>query len=165
MIKNIIRVSIWIIVAFFTVQLLTGCGSPTGGELEDGRLFVINNLRGPDPSWGGGFHPYLWVMFEEVKTEVPWNMDYDGNPTGVGPIELTRGSGQLPGGTRVRLKYGFMLSPGSVATERELNVTIDGNTTVEFYMKDWWSGGVSDVGARIHKGRWDYPAQIPPKEH
>lgn len=143
-----------------------GCnGGATVGTLDDGRLFALNNLRGPNPEAGGTFTPYIYVIFEDVKIHLPWNMNYDGTSSGAGPIELTQQTGPLVGGTRVRLVYGFMLSSGTTFAEREVNVAIDGNMTVEFCMKDWWAGGYSEIEVKIRKGRWDAPDQLPPKVH
>jgi len=148
----------FLMVALGVGQMFIGCGSPTEETLDDGRLFVINNCR-PEPP--GHIPSKIFVIFDEKRWEIPFNMDYNGNPTGVGPVELTQKTGPLTGGTRLNLKYGSRIGQGGYR-EYELPVTIDGNITVEIYSLDWWDWR-SRIGARVHKGYWNNRAQIPPE--
>lgn len=146
---------VWIGVAFLLLVFYT-CNS-TSSVPNDGRVYVVNNTRPPETPGGNDYVKWVKVVYEGTEYDIPHNMDHDGNPTGVGAIELTRGE-PLPGGLAVQLVYKWDHQGGNV-DEGRITVTVDGNMTIEMYMLDPWEsfdpGGAGTLTARVVRGKWD----------
>ena len=128
----------WLPILFsLSLLLVLNCSSTGTRQYQDGRLHVINNTRPPKFSWGPECVHWVRVIYEDRKIDIPHNMDYDGNQTGAGAIELTDLSGPLPGGTAIQLEYIWEHQGGRTICKGNISVTIDGTVTVEIYLLRW----------------------------
>ena len=124
-----------------------GCGSPTEPHFKEGRLYFVNNTR---PSLGG--EEWIRAVFEETKTEIDFNMTYEGELTGVGAVEIS--DGLLAGGTEVTVECRFRQQGDTFSIYKTL--IIDGNMTVGAYETNWnTSQGMLTL--RVHKGIFNGP--------
>ena len=123
---------------------LSGCTSSTEQEAKEGRLYAVNNAR------PGSYIKSVWIILEGMRYDIPFNMTEEKQPTGEGAIELT--DAPLPGGMVVEVTYGYRY--GDIGQEGKITVTVDGNMTIDVYMKSWESR-ISVVTAQVVPGRWD----------
>ena len=123
---------------------LLSCSSSTEQEFEEGRLYVVNNTRPVLNIYG------VWVMFEGVRYDTPFNMTEERESTGEGAVELT--DTPLPGGMVVEVGYYYLY--GKVVNTDTIRVTMDGNMTIDLYMESW-EDRTSYVTARLVPGKWD----------
>ncbi|HID11134.1 MAG TPA: hypothetical protein EYP17_07515 [Candidatus Latescibacteria bacterium] len=111
---------------------------------------------------------YILIDWEGMEVKVPPNMDCDGNPTGVGAVELT--SEPLPGGTEVDFTYYFFyvgdrkpMKLSEVLARVGERAIVDGDITIELYASSadvvpfgehWARVDIVPI-ARIIKGKFD----------
>ena len=127
------------------------CSGTVDTQCRDGRIYIVNNTI-PDeagPAKVETFATDVWVVYEGVRYDVPFNMDGLRNPTGAGAFELTEEP--LPGGTRVTLECVVL---HEISERKNITVTIDGNMTVEVYW-EVWTDIYTTFLLRIVPGRWD----------
>jgi len=149
------RIYVWsvLIMAMLWGLIFQGCSGTVDQSFEDGRLYVVNNARPPTIAGGSDYVKKLWVVYEGVKYDLPFNLTNDGTPTGAGAIELTEDP--LSGGTIVEVEY-FFDHMNAFVESRKITVTIDGNMTIDTYMQDWnISSYGSTVLARVVPGKWE----------
>ena len=127
--------------------VLMGCTSSTGPEFREGRLYAVNNAR---PASWGGYIKEVWMILEEVRYDVPFNMTAEGAGTGEGAVELSEAP--LPGGMTVDVTYAYKY--GDITQEGKITVPVDGNMTIDLYMEKWDSK-ISVITARVVPGKWD----------
>jgi len=131
---------------------LSGCSGSMETSFQDGKIYFVNNTRPWIPG-APAFIRFLWVVYDEARYEIPFNKDYDGNPTNVGAVELT--SSPLAGGTVVELECLYTFGGSSARADiMRTTVIIDGNVTVEAYLLGW-NYPLSAVGLRVIKGKWE----------
>ena len=149
MLEKILRLILGVSLLGLVVFLLSSCSS-TGPEYKDGRLYALNNTQ---PYVEGiserRYAEEVWVVYEGIRYDIPFNMDFYGDPTGAGPVELTEEP--LLGGTVVRLECVVL---HGAPMKKTVDVTIDGNVTVEIYW-DIWNYKWSSFSLRVVPGRWD----------
>jgi len=134
------------------IALAVGCSGSTESQYKDGRVYFINNARPPEPG-DANYVFNMRVVYEEHEYFIPSNIDHDGNPTGAGSIDLTEGRSPLPGGTVVHLEcHYYAYNASQKATSVDL--TVDGNVTVEAYSSSWDRVDVIAL-LRIIAGKWD----------
>ena len=134
------------------IALAVGCSGSTESQYKDGRVYFINNARPPEPG-DANYVFNMRVVYEEQEIFIPSNIDHEGNPTGVGSIDITEGRPPLPGGTVVHLEchyYAYNASQKSASVD----LTVDGNVTVEAYSSSWDRPDVIAL-LRIIPGKWD----------
>ncbi len=124
--------------------MLLGCSSSTGMKHKDGRLFVVNDLVAMFS---------VWVIYDDVRYDIPFNLTQDGEPTGVGAVQI--GDGMIPGGMSVRFEY--VMDNGNQTFRGDVSLIIDGDMTVELYTMDLNDPWHSATGVRIIPGKWDGP--------
>ncbi len=134
---------------------MVGCTDMLRGtvntQYEDGGIYVVNNTI---PYVSGvlansRFSTAVWVVYDGVRYDVPFNMDGERNPTGAGAFELTEEP--LPGGTTVTLECVVL---HGVSEPKNITVTIDGNVTVEMYWEEWTDIYTTYL-LRVVPGRWN----------
>jgi hypothetical protein len=148
------------------IGILGGCGGSSTRTYDDGRLYVVNNL-----SWGQHLGPLSSSKVDERYILVEWegevrihpNMDQEGNPTGIGAVQLTPES--LPGGTEIDFPFTYAIYWGK-QSKNELSVLlealgfkaiIDGDITIEIYSQDWTPASSSEMVclAAVLRGKRD----------
>jgi len=132
-----------------------GCGEKPTRSYRDGRLWVVNNFSSWDPAGR-----WLTVEWEGEVISVDNNMDYEGNPTGVGAVLIT--PEPLPGGTVVDFTFNFKF--GNEVRTRRLSellpsgqkAIIDGDITIEVYSLKWDPRlAYNDAAVRVVSGKFD----------
>ena len=141
-------------VSLLLLVFASGCGTSTGVDYDDGRLYFINNThpRPPEQQATSIFVKDLAVIFEGELYPIPFNMDHERNPTGAGLVELTAGGLPLLGGTRVSLICQYE-GCGGLLVKQTIELIIDGNVTVEAYVESWEDYDPL-VRFNIIPGRW-----------
>ena len=151
-------------VGVLTIALLD-CGETTKA-FRDGRLYVVNNTvwrtNLGNGACGDISDRYILIEWEGTEVKVPPNMDCDGNPTGVGAVELT--SEPLPGGTEIDFTYYFFyvgnresMKLSEVLGRIGEKAIIDGDITIEIYSEYWGKWNQCDIVpyARVIKGKFN----------
>lgn len=146
------KVLVVFVLFLMAMSQVMGCSGTMDTTYEDGRLYAVNNTRQPTLPGGTDGIKKMWVIYEGIEYYPPNNMTALGAPTNAGCIELTEDP--LPGGTIVPIVFKFDHMHGLVS-ERDIDVTIDGNMTIDIYMADWYVAYTrSTVIARVVPGKW-----------
>jgi len=137
------------VLLFLPLVFLLGCTSSMEQDFEEGRIYVVNNARPVGGDWGFNIMQ-VWVIWEDVRYDTPFNMTVEKDPTGAGVVELT--DSPLPGGMVAEVTYYYIAR--NVMEQGNVTITVDGNVTIDLYMKGW-DNQYSTVTARVVPGRWD----------
>lgn len=139
-----VRIQGWLVclLSVLLLGMFLGCSSSTSTKYKDGRLFVVNDLVAMFS---------VWVLYDGVRYDIPFNKTQDGEATGVGAVQI--GDGLIPGGMSVRFEYA--MDNGNQTFTGDVSLIIDGDMTVELYTMDLNDPWHSATGVRIIPGKWD----------
>jgi len=138
------------VLLFLPLVFLLGCTSSMEQDFEEGRIYAVNNTRGPIYTGYSLDIRGVWVVFEGGHYDIPFNMTTEGDPTGAGAVELTESP--LSGGMIVEVTC--YVRYRDTTGEEKVTVTVDGNMTIDIYMEDW-DIRHSIITTRVVPGRWD----------
>ena len=148
-IKQWRRLALVLLLSWGAVSVLS-CSGTVNTQQDDGKIYVLNNVIPSELGAGLGFFASsVWVVYDGVRYDIPFNMDNERNPTGAGALELTEEP--LPGGTSVTLECVVL---HGISEPKSITVTIDGNITIEMYWEEWTDMYTTYL-LRIIPGRWD----------
>ena len=144
------RLALVLLLSWVAVSVLS-CSGTVNTQQDDGKIYVLNNTIPyvPGVLANSRFSTAVWVVYDGVRYDVPFNMDGERNPTGAGAFELTEEL--LPGGTTVTLECVVL---HGISEPKSITVTIDGNVTVEMYWEEWTDIYTTYL-LRVVPGRWD----------
>ncbi|MCK5329680.1 MAG: hypothetical protein KAR36_13845 [Candidatus Latescibacteria bacterium] len=144
------RLALVLLLSWVAVSGLS-CSGTVDTQQDDGKIYVVNNtipfVLGVEAN--RRFSTSVWVVYDGVRYDIPFNMDWDRNPTGAGAFELTEEL--LPGGTTVTLECVVL---HGISEVKNITFVVDGSVTIEIHWEEWTDSFTTYL-LRIVPGRWD----------